>query len=320
MVQVPGGSFVMGTRDAIISSSRLSDMLPNSSYAPHQVILGPFRISKFEVEASLFYEFLLETGKNIFDQSNIYNSLLIRNEDQYAGYPAVSSYLYALDFCKWLSDKHGTFYRLLTEAEWEYAVTGGDDRKYPWGNNYQSLSADGKIPQRIPLASYDDDRSPFGVMNMFATTKRRSPYWHKYFSPSPNENIGFRIVDDTADKLFMTNNGEISYFYEVVQIEEDSNIYLYPDRETKVLGRVYKGESIQCLFKRVHANGSIWLRIQNSVLSDTEIFVIDGAFEVLLSSGESYIFDGPREKNMFQITSARLIGDYENFYSKAEYE
>lgn len=40
----------------------------------------------------------------------------------------------AVDFCKWLSRKTGVNFVLPTEAQWEYAARGDDQRIYPWGN------------------------------------------------------------------------------------------------------------------------------------------------------------------------------------------
>ena len=41
----------------------------------------------------------------------------------------------ATAYCKWLSAKTGKTYRLATEAEWEKAALGTDQRRFPWGNN-----------------------------------------------------------------------------------------------------------------------------------------------------------------------------------------
>jgi formylglycine-generating enzyme required for sulfatase activity len=114
MVVIPAGKFMMGSPST--EKDRDEDEGPQ-----HQVIIArPFAVSKFEVT---------------FDQWDacIQYGGCTRVGDPFGGgkQPAINiSWYDAEEYVEWLSKLTGRTYRLLTEAEWEYAARAGSTGLY----------------------------------------------------------------------------------------------------------------------------------------------------------------------------------------------
>ncbi len=140
MVPVNGGSFIMGS-DAK-EKGRKPDEGPAKEVSVSSFWMGAYEVTYDEYDAFFKDEAFTrnQTADAVTRPSPPYIDLTLGMGKQ-GGFPANSMSQYgALMYCRWLYKKTGIFYRLPTEAEWEYACRAGSKTAYPFGNDTAGLS------------------------------------------------------------------------------------------------------------------------------------------------------------------------------------
>jgi formylglycine-generating enzyme required for sulfatase activity len=135
-----------------------------------EVFISTFQISKhpttnkqldaFLQETDWPYPLLTKENRSKFQQ-------LIRERPDY---PATNiSWEMATAYCQWLGVRSSLDVVLPTEAEWEKAARGGDDRIWPWGNEFRPdlcNCAESKSDDFCSVFALELGASPYGCMHM----------------------------------------------------------------------------------------------------------------------------------------------------------
>ena len=211
MVPIPGGSFRMGS--AADEPNRRDDEGPQL-----EVEVDPFYMGKYEVTWSEYEPFLrnyhrladlprekrVEIPADKVAQAVTYPTPMYELEagpkldkmGRGGKFPAViMSQFAARQYCKWLSKKTGRFYRLPTEAEWEYACRAGTNTAYSFGNDPKPLEDHGwffdNSENENGDAAYREvgqkKPNPWGLYDMHGnvaewTTDAYAEDWYKKFA------------------------------------------------------------------------------------------------------------------------------------------
>jgi len=150
MLPIPGGEFEMGSPDN--ERGRKPDEGPR-----HKVKISPFWMARCELSWNEYELFMYPDDEKKLraefpteDYVNKVSDAVTRPSKPYTemsfgmgrdGYPAICMTQHSANkYCHWLSSKTGHFYRLPTEAEWEYACRAGTRTAYSFGDDPAKLA------------------------------------------------------------------------------------------------------------------------------------------------------------------------------------
>jgi len=190
IVLVPAGPFTMG-------SGPMDRVAKPDEQPAHRVTLRAFYIDRFEVTQGQYRRFLADVLRNnhrFCDRGEPATkdhtpSKENWNESDPSGsrLPVVGvDWFDAAAYCAWAGQ------RLPTEAEWEKAARGTEERTYPWGDHWDRARANSYENGRKtaePIGSYEPGAGPYGAEDMAGNVWEwvRDWYAQKYYFDSPKE-------------------------------------------------------------------------------------------------------------------------------------
>ncbi len=223
MVLIPAGEFYRGS--ANLSSFEQKEQLPAFFISRNEVTIGEYRQFWLTLKESAAREQYIprrDDGTLLWDKSGVVNPK-VNPALPVTGIPPQA----AMEYCRYLSAKHGQKYRLPTAMELEKASGGYDKRTYVWGNIpdknaalVYGNSAAKKYPYGAPGGTFPRDVSCYGVNDLagnvrefISSGKDVQVYGGSYLtlitearigtvshSEDAEEDVGFRVVMEQPKK------------------------------------------------------------------------------------------------------------------------
>lgn len=168
-VYIPAGKFLLGT-----SPEQLELMLVQhpswkrnliAHEQPQQAVpLEAFWLDQTEVTNAMYAQCVAGGACQAPARNSSATREAYYGNPEYDDYPVIwVNWFQAQAYCTWAER------RLPTEAEWEKAARGTDERRYPWGEKISCAQANygGNCGgDTSPVGSYPEGASPYGALDM----------------------------------------------------------------------------------------------------------------------------------------------------------
>ncbi|MEG4576049.1 formylglycine-generating enzyme family protein [Microcoleus sp. N3A4] len=186
MVYIPGGIFIMGSPDN--EARRYKQESPQ-----HQVTVSAFYAGKYPITQAQWQAVMGDNPSFFKGAKRPVDKVLWQD---------------AVEFCGKLSEKTGKKYRLLSEAEWEYACRAGTTTPFHFGEtitpdlvNYDGNKPYAKAPKGLYRRQTTDVGSfppnAFGLYDMHGNVMEWcSDRWHDRYNGAPTDGISWETGTD----------------------------------------------------------------------------------------------------------------------------
>jgi len=192
MVVVPAGEFMMGSR------TDESDHYDNEDPLHPVTIARPLAVSKFEVTFEQW-----DACVAVGSCAHVPDSNMGRGKR-----PVINvSWDDVQQYMAWLSKMTGRPYRLLSEAEWEYAVRAGTTMAYSWGDeigknnaNCNGCGSEWDSQRTAPVGSFAPNQ--FGLYDMHGNVwEWVEDCWHTNYEGAPNDGSAWIAQGDCDNRV-----------------------------------------------------------------------------------------------------------------------
>jgi formylglycine-generating enzyme required for sulfatase activity len=193
MVAVHAGSFMMGSteadRQSAVRQGATGERLENEKPQHRVRITEPFAVGKYEVTFDEWDACVADGGCNGYNPDDAPCGggrkpvIHVSREDAQA-------------YVAWLGNETGQPYRLLSEAEWEYAARAGTTTSYSWGDGITAENANYGGIQGCTTQVGEYPRNPWGLHDMHGNVwEWVEDCWNDSYEGAPSDGSAWASGD-----------------------------------------------------------------------------------------------------------------------------